>query len=104
MYEGLDEGSDDVLSVYLKGHTNKTNIRLHMIGLVLAILIIIEAIVTFSPFDLIWALVLGFGLSWIGHYCFEKNKPGPFTLTNLTNSIKANFILMKQIVMRKRSF
>jgi hypothetical protein len=58
---------------YVSQHRNKTNRRLHFIGTTLAM-----GCVAISPWyrsALLAAPVFGYGLAWIGHFAFEKNRP-----------------------------
>lgn len=60
---------------YLSEHQNKTCQRLHLIGSLGGLVIFIIGLITH-----IWPLLLagplfGYGCAWIGHFCFEKNKP-----------------------------
>ena len=63
---------------YLGEHSNRTNRRLHIIGTTLALLIIIRSVLFFHFFGIIYALLVGYSLAWIGHFFFEKNKPATF--------------------------
>ena len=63
---------------YLSQHANLTNRRLHIIGTFIAILHLIYAIIFFSPINVIYGIVTGYALAWVGHFFFEKNKPATF--------------------------
>lgn len=65
--------------VYLAMHENAVNRRLHVLGNGLALGALALAIVTRSWRALVAVPVLGNGLAWIGHYRFQRNRPGVFT-------------------------
>jgi hypothetical protein len=58
---------------YVSQHRNKTNRRLHFIGTSIALGCV--AISPLKPSALLVAPIAGYGLAWIGHFMFEKNKP-----------------------------
>lgn len=63
---------------YLAEHRTPGCRLMHVLGLVLAV----SAVVTFGFTGKWWLLalapVLGYGMSWIGHYVFEHNHPVAF--------------------------
>ena len=63
---------------YLGEHSNRTNRRLHIIGTTLALLQIIRSVLFLQFFGIIYGLIIGYALAWIGHFFFEKNKPATF--------------------------
>lgn len=65
--------------VYLAMHENAVNRRLHVLGNGLALAALALAVVTRSWWALVAVPVLGNGLAWIGHYRFQRNRPGVFT-------------------------
>lgn len=63
---------------YLSEHTNSTSKLLHFIGTGLLLLMLLVAIYV-NNYQLLWFLPLvGYGLAWVGHFFFEKNKPATF--------------------------
>jgi hypothetical protein len=58
---------------YVSQHRNPTCRRLHFIGTSLAMGCV--AISPWYPSALLAAPVVGYGLAWIGHFAFEKNRP-----------------------------
>lgn len=58
---------------YVSQHKNKTCRRLHFIGTSIAMGCV--AIAPMYPSALLMAPIAGYGLAWIGHFAFEKNKP-----------------------------
>ena len=61
---------------YLSQHQNSICRLLHFIGTSLIILLLIFYVR--SPLDLIILPFIGYGLAWVGHFFFEKNKPATF--------------------------
>lgn len=58
---------------YVSQHRNKTCRQLHFAGTTLAMSCV--AISPWYPPALLAAPVAGYGLSWIGHFLFENNRP-----------------------------
>ena len=85
----------------MKRHTNKNNRRLHLAAAVVAILVIIQAILTFSFFDLIYAVILYLGLVFAGHYFCEGDRP---SFSNPVESFKCQIRMYKEIASRKIDF
>lgn len=63
---------------YLGEHCNLTNRRLHLIGTSFAVLLASIAILSGYYVLILGALVQGYFFAWLGHYCFEKNRPATF--------------------------
>lgn len=64
---------------YLGQHSNRSCRRLHFIGSALVLTTVIVAIATGDPVWLWLAPLFGYGLAWVGHIVFEKNRPATFT-------------------------
>ncbi|KAF9430238.1 hypothetical protein BGZ76_000909, partial [Entomortierella beljakovae] len=63
---------------YLSEHCNPINRRLHLLATTNVVGILTYFILT-NQFKYWWVTLLqGYGLAWIGHYVFEKNKPATF--------------------------
>jgi hypothetical protein len=62
---------------YVSQHRNATSRRLHVTGTSLALLCIALAIFV-SPWWLLAPVPTGYAFAWIGHFCFEGNKPATF--------------------------
>ncbi|MCA9679830.1 MAG: DUF962 domain-containing protein [Kofleriaceae bacterium] len=58
---------------YVSQHRDAANRRLHFVGTTLAMGCV--AIAPLVPPALAAAPVVGYGLAWIGHFAFEKNRP-----------------------------
>lgn len=63
---------------YLGEHCNRTNRRLHLIGTTFAVILFSTAVFTGYYLLLLLSLIQGYTFAWIGHFCFEKNKPATF--------------------------
>jgi hypothetical protein len=63
---------------YLGEHANRSCRRLHFLGSTLALVCLGMLIATGRPQYLLYGLLCGYGLAWIGHFAFEKNRPASF--------------------------
>ncbi len=61
---------------YVQQHKDPVCRKLHFIGTSVAMGCI--ALAPFTPSALLLAPVAGYGMAWIGHYVFEKNRPATF--------------------------
>jgi len=64
---------------YLSEHVNRTCRRLHFVGTLVVIVIVLLAIVKTDARWLLLAPIAGYGFAWVGHFFFEKNRPATFT-------------------------
>ena len=64
---------------YLSEHSNRTCRLLHFIGTTIAVALLLAAAITQTWWLILVALVQGYTFAWIGHFCFEHNKPATFT-------------------------
>ena len=87
---------------YLSEHGDKLNRRLHFTGLLAALITLAIAIVSKNWVLLILVPIFGYGLSWIGHYFIEKNKPATFKYP--LYSIMGDFVMFKDILFGKIKF
>jgi hypothetical protein len=60
---------------YIALHQNHLNRRCHLLGLALALASLVAFLVSGKLPFLIAAPIVGYGLSWLGHYWFEGNQP-----------------------------
>ena len=63
---------------YVSQHLNATCRGLHFVGTTLVFTAVALALVR-SPWWLLAAPLAGYGLAWVGHFFFEKNRPATFT-------------------------
>ena len=59
-------------------HAERNCRRLHFLGTTLALAGVITAVMTWNLWWLAAALMVGYGLAWLGHFFFEKNRPATF--------------------------
>jgi hypothetical protein len=67
------ESFEDFWSYYVSQHRDATCRRLHFIGTSIAMGCVAAA--PLFPPALLAAPMVGYGLAWIGHFAFEKNRP-----------------------------
>ncbi|RRV29768.1 DUF962 domain-containing protein [Pseudomonas sp. o96-267] len=63
---------------YLQEHSNPVCRRLHYVGSLLVLTILAYALLTQQWLWLLAMPLAGYGLAWIGHFIFEKNRPATF--------------------------
>ncbi|KTF14306.1 DUF962 domain-containing protein [Pseudoalteromonas sp. 10-33] len=87
---------------YLKEHRNVTCRRLHFIGSLLVLMVIITALLS-KKYALLWLLpVIGYGFAWVGHFFFEKNRPATFK--HPFYSLWGDWVMFKDILTGKIKF
>ena len=69
---------DEFFSFYLEQHADPANRRMHAVGTVLGVVVIVVAFATRHPwYALLW-IPVGYGFAFAGHFLLEKNKPATF--------------------------
>lgn len=63
---------------YLDQHRHPLCRSFHYLGTLLALVCIGCALLSKSFWPLLFAPILGYAFSWIGHFVFEKNRPATF--------------------------
>jgi len=87
---------------YLTEHSNTICRRLHFVGSLLVILVLVVGLTT-GKYSLLWSLpLIGYGFAWVGHFFFEKNKPATFTYP--LYSFICDWIMFKDILLGKIKF
>lgn len=77
---------------WLAEHSNRTS-RLHFIGTALVLATALTAWLLARPVWL-WLLpIFGYGVAWIGHFAFEKNRPASFR--HPLYSLSGDFVMFK---------
>lgn len=87
---------------YLSQHANQTNRRLHVIGTLLAFIMLIRTILNFTLGNFILIPIVGYGFAWIGHFFFENNKPATFKYPLF--SFRGDLRMLKETLMGQRKF
>ncbi len=84
--------------LYLAEHRNGVNRRLHFIGSTLALACLFLLVFTADPWWLAAAVGCGYGLAWIGHAAFERNRPATFSRPLF--SLMADWVMWWQTLTR----
>lgn len=92
----------DFYPFYLSQHSNQTNRRLHIVGTMLALVFLLRTILFFSLGNLLCVPLVGYGLAWIGHFFFEKNKPATFKYPLF--SLQGDIRMLKETLTGKLKF
>lgn len=87
---------------YLSEHRNPTCRRLHFFGCLGALFCLARLIATQNPAWLLWGLLLGYGMAWIGHFGFEKNRPA--SLRQPLYSLAGNWVMFRDILVGRLPF
>jgi hypothetical protein len=92
----------DFYPFYLTEHSNRVCRRLHFIGTALAIVTVLVAVVTRNAWWLVATPLVGYGLAWVGHFFFEKNRPATFH--HPWYSLAGDFTLFRDLLLRRMKF
>ena len=65
--------------IYLRMHDHPINRGLHLVGNLLSLVALVIAVGARSWPFLLAVPVIGNGFAWVGHYRFQRNRPGVFT-------------------------
>jgi hypothetical protein len=87
---------------YLSAHGNCNCRRLHFAGIVLVLLFIALALATVNWTWSIATPFAGYGLGWLGHALFEKNRPTTFD--HPCYSILGDWMMCKDMLVGKIKF
>ena len=87
---------------YLDEHSHPVSRRLHFVGSLGVLAIVLTAIVSGDARWLIAAPVCGYGFAWIGHFAFEKNRPATFR--HPVYSLMGDWVMFWEILTGKISF
>lgn len=86
----------DFYPYYLEEHSNPTCRRLHYVGSVLVIAILLYGITTAQWAFLLLLPVVGYGFAWLGHFLFEKNRPATFKYP--LYSLMGDWVMLKDML------
>lgn len=89
-------------SSFLAAHSNRICRRLHFIGTLLSLILLLYSIFTFNWIGFIIIPFIANGFAMVGHFWFEKNKPG--VLTSPLYSFVGNLVMFKDIIFGKIKF
>ena len=88
---------------YLSEHRDPTCRRLHFVGSLLIVVLIVAVIAgALSPWWLLAIPVIGYGFAWVGHFFFEHNRPATFTYP--VYSLIGDWVMFKDILTGKIRF
>ena len=96
------ESFRDFYPFYLGEHRNLTCRRLHFAGSSLALGFVVLAVMRGDPRWLVAALLSGYAFAWIGHFCFEHNRPATFQ--HPFYSFAGDWVMFKDIIIKKIPF
>lgn len=81
---------------YLEEHSDANCRRLHYVGSLLVIAVLVYAIATLQWAYLLLLPVIGYGFAWVGHFVFEKNRPATFTYP--LYSLMGDWVMLKDML------
>ena len=84
---------------YLSQHSTVGCRRLHVLGELLVITVIVYALGTQTWWALLLAPVHGYACAWTGHYFIEKNTPATFTYP--LYSFIGDWVMLKDYLLGK---
>jgi hypothetical protein len=83
---------------YVSQHQNATSRKLHFVGTTLALGCV--ALAPVNPMALLAAPVCGYGMAWLGHFAFEKNKPATWGGAKFAAwSLRGDFRMWKHMLL-----
>ena len=84
---------------YLAEHSNPVSRTLHVAGTAGVIALAIGAVATKRPQLLLAMPLAGYGLAWLGHFMFERNKPATFRQP--LYSLASDFLMFRDVLLRR---
>ena len=81
---------------YLAEHRNPVSRRLHFAGTCLVLATLIYAVVTARWAWLLAMPLFGYGLAWLGHFVFERNRPATFR--HPLYSLAGDFVMFRDML------
>ena len=92
---------EDFWPYYVSQHRNVACRVCHFIGTTLAGFALAAAVL-WSPWLLLLAPLAGYGMAWVGHFAFEKNKPASwFSVRHAVWSLRGDFRMWGLMFTRK---
>ena len=92
----------DFYPYYLAEHSKRSTRRLHFFGTLLVLVTVAYCVVTQRWMLLLLAPVFGYGLAWIGHFVFEKNRPATFK--HPLYSLAGDFVMFRDVLLGRIPF
>jgi len=86
---------------YLSEHSHRVCRRLHFVGSLLVIFVVLVAIAKADARWLLLAPVAGYGFAWVGHFVYEKNRPATFQ--HPLYSLAGDWVMFWDILRRRVS-
>jgi len=86
---------------YLSEHSHRICRRLHFVGSLLVIFVVLVAIARGDARWLLLAPVAGYGFAWVGHFVYEKNRPATFQ--HPLYSLAGDWVMFWDILRRRVS-
>ena len=90
--------SDSPFETWVKRHQNQNNRRLHFIGWLIALLIVIQALFTFEIGNIFYAGLFIMGFTFCGHYFCEGDQ---MNLADPSCSLKCHLKFCEMIVKKE---
>lgn len=87
---------------YLSEHQNTVNRVLHFVGIVAALIVLVNSLASAQWLQLLWVPIFGYGFAWTGHFFFEKNRPTTFQYP--LYSLLSDLRLTSDILIGKQRF
>ena len=81
---------------YLSQHSHPVCRKLHVAGSIGVLALFITTLLTHKWKFLVGLPVVGYGFAWVGHFCFEKNKPATFQYPFY--SLMADWVMLKDTI------
>lgn len=92
----------DFYPFYLSQHENRTCRRLHVIGSLCVLAVVVGALMARNGWLLLLLPVVGYGFAWVGHFRFEHNKPATFEYP--LYSLMGDWVMFWQTITGKLPF
>ncbi len=87
---------------YLAQHRRPATRRLHFIGTLLVLGTLAYALVTERWVWLLAVPLFGYGLAWLGHFAFERNRPATFR--HPWYSLAGDFVMFRDMLIGRVPF
>lgn len=82
---------------YLSQHATAGCRRMHVIGLLMTLGLLFFILITSGWWLLLVLPVVGYGMAWVGHAVFEKNRPATFD--HPLYSLAADWVMLRDVLL-----